>query len=263
MPQILTWRALLEIFLLALMIYPILAFLRGSRGAGIVRGVGTVLGIGVIVSLTLAQHLQLHVLNWLIENTVAVLFTALLIIFQPELRSVLMRVGQNPVFTRFFRERWDPSEQITQAVMKLSQQRIGGLIAIQRSVGLKTYTEGGVRLDAEVSAPLLLNIFEKHSPLHDGGVVIRDNRIVSAACIFPLSENPNLDPSFGTRHRAAVGISEETDALVIVVSEETGIVSVIRNGVIVRNVDEQMLRSKLRDLSSEEGFATAPVEEMG
>lgn len=263
MPQILTWRALLEIFLLSLMIYPVLAFLRGSRGAGIVRGVVIVMGIGVIVSLTLAEQMQLRVLNWLIQNAVAVLFTALLIIFQPELRGVLMRVGQNPVFTRFFRERSDPSEQITQAVMKLSRDRIGGLIAIQRSVGLKNYTEGGVRLDAEISTPLLLNIFEKHSPLHDGAVVIKDNRIVAAACIFPLSENPNLDPSFGTRHRAAVGISEETDALVIVVSEETGIISIIRDGMIIRNVDEQMLRDKLRALSSEEGFRATAAEEMG
>lgn len=258
-----SWRGPLEILILAVLIYSVLAFLRGSRGAGIVRGLGAILGVIVIVFLLLATWAELTVLTWLITNVAGVLFIALIVIFQPELRSALVRVGQNPVFTSFVEERWDANEQITRAVMAMSREHTGALIALQRSVGLKTYTDGGVRLGAEVSAELLVSIFKKNAPLHDGAVVIKGDRVVAAACLFPLSENPGLDTSLGTRHRAAVGVTEESDAVAIVVSEQTGDVSVARTGSLQRRYDEKMLRTLLRELSSEEGFAGARIEEAG
>jgi diadenylate cyclase len=259
--QILTWRALLEIALLAIFIYSVLVFLRGSRGAGILRGLAAVLAIVVIIFLTMAEYLELPVLDWLITNVLGYLVLALVIIFQPELRSALVRVGQSPVFTSFIRQRWDASEQITRAVMAMARERTGALIALQRSVGLKTFTEGGIRLDAQVSAQLLISIFRKGTPLHDGAVVIRGDRVLAAACLFPLSENPNIDVRLGTRHRAAVGVTEESDAVAVVVSEETGDISIAQEGSLMRAVDEKRLRKVLHAVSSEEGFLTAPAEE--
>jgi len=255
------WRPLIEILVLAALIYSVLAFLRGSRGAGIVRGLGAILAVVVIVFLLLATALQLHVLTWLLTNVAGVLFIALIVIFQPELRSALVRVGQSPVFTSFVEERWDANEQITKAVTAMSLERTGALIALQRSVGLKTYTDGGVGLGAEVSAELLISIFKRNAPLHDGAVVIKGDRVVAAACLFPLSENPELDAALGTRHRAAVGVTEESDAAAIVVSEQTGEISVARNGSLERRYDEKMLRKLLRELSSEEGFAGPRIED--
>ena len=262
MGQILGWRALIEIALLAVLIYPVLVFLHGTRGAGIVRGVTAVLVIVAALAVGLAGSLKLPVLDWIITNVLGYLVIALIVIFQPELRSVLVRVGQSPVFTSFVKERWDVTDQIAKAVMALARERTGALVAIQRSVGLKTYTEGGVRLDAAVSTELLMSVFKKGSPLHDGAVIIRGDRVVAAACLFPLSENPNLDTSLGTRHRAAVGLAEESDAVAIVVSEETGDVSIAQDGSLTRKVDAKTLAKLLRAISSEEGFQATPVEEL-
>ncbi len=245
--------------MLSVLIYSVVAFLRGSRGAGILRGLGTLLAIVVIVLLTMAQRLQLPVIMWLIQNVLGYLVIALIVIFQPELRSALVRVGKSPMFTHFVRARWDASAQITKAVMTMSRERTGALLALQRSVGLKMFTDDGVHLDAEVSAELLMTIFKKDTPLHDGATVIRGNRIIAAACLFPLSENPNVDTRLGTRHRAAIGVTEESDAVAIVVSEETGTISVAQNGSLTRDIDEKALRKLLDTISSEEGFQAVPV----
>jgi diadenylate cyclase len=260
MTYLFTPQAALEIALLALLIYSVIAFLRGSRGAGILRGVGAVLAIVMILVLTLAKTLDLHVIQALIGNVFNILVFALIVIFQPELRSALVRVGQSPLLTSFVKERWDASDQIARAVMTLARERTGALIALQRSVGLKSYTQGGTRLDAQVSAELIRSVFQKRSPLHDGAMVLRGDRALAAACVFPLSENPNIETSLGTRHRAAVGVTEESDAVVIVVSEETGEVSIAEGGSLSRGVDEKALRRKLHVVSSEEGFRTAPIE---
>jgi len=257
--QIFDWRALLEIPILAFLFYTVLAFLRGSRGAGILRGLSTVLGVILVISLTMAGYLNLEVLSWLIEKVVPSLVLALIVIFQPELRSALVRLGQSQVFTRFLHQAWDPSAQIMRAVHAMSQSRTGALIALQRTIGLKTYTDGGTRIDAEVSAELLMSLFNKSSPLHDGAVVIRGDRIVAAACLFPLSENPNIETGLGTRHRAAIGVTEESDAVVIVVSEQTGDISVAEKGFLKRRVDDKTLRAVLQAVSSAEGFQAAPV----
>ncbi|MFW6107595.1 MAG: diadenylate cyclase CdaA [bacterium] len=260
--QLFNWQALVEIGLLACLIYFGLSFLRGSRGAGVLRGLAAVFVIIVVIFLTLAAKLDMYVLSWLINKSAAFVVFILIVVFQPELRGALLRVGQSPLFTRFVQERWDASQQITRAVMTLSRQRTGALIAVQRSVGLKTYTEGGKRLDAEVTAELLVSIFRPGSPLHDGAVVIKGDRVVAAACLFPLSENPNIDTSLGTRHRAGIGVTEESDAVAIIVSEETGQVSVAERGHLTRNVDEKALRTLLHAVSSEEGFQTVPAKEL-
>jgi diadenylate cyclase len=253
-----TWQGLIEILLLSLLFYTVLAFLKGSRGAGIVRGVGAVLGVAVIVFLSMTNLVKgFYVLEWLLTNVLGYAVIALIVIFQPELRSALVRVGQNPLFTSFIKEGWNASSEIVEAATALAREHIGAIIAVQRNVGLKAYTDGGIQLDAEVSAELLVSIFKGHNPLHDGAVVIRGNRVVAAACLFPLSENPNLDTSLGTRHRAALGLSEESDAIVVVVSEETGDISIAERGSLMRKVDEKLLRATLRDISSTEGFETA------
>jgi len=263
--QLFSYRALLvllELGVLALLIYSVLAFLRGTRGAGILRGLGAVLGIVAGIVLILAKGLDLHVLDWLVKEVLGFVVIALIVIFQPELRSALVRVGQSPLFTSFVQQRWDASEQIAKAVTAMARDRTGALVALQRTVGLRTYTEGGVRIGAEVSAELLMTLFRRESPLHDGAVVIRADRILAAACLFPLSENPNIETGLGTRHRAAVGVTEESDAVAIVVSEQTGAVSIAQNGTLTRNVDEKTLRRVLHAVSSEEGFQAAPVKEL-
>ncbi len=257
------WQIVLEVFLLACLFYFVLSFLKGSRGAGVLRGLAIVFLIVVVIFLTLAATLDMYVLSWLINRGATFVAFLLIVIFQPELRGALLRVGQNPLFTPFFRESWDASHQITQAVMAMARERIGALIAVQRSVGLKTFTEGGKRLDAEVTAELLISIFRPGSPLHDGAVVIKGDRVIAAACLFPLSENPNIDTSLGTRHRAGMGVTEESDAIAIIVSEETGQVSVAQNGRLTRNVEEKTLRQLLHAVSSEEGFQAVPAKEAG
>jgi diadenylate cyclase len=257
------WKALIEILVLSVLFYTVLAFLKGSRGAGIVRGVGAVLGVVVIVFLGMTNLVEgFYVLEWLLTNVLGYAVIALIVIFQPELRSALVRVGQSPFFTSLVKETWDASSEIAKAATAMSRERIGAIIAVQRQVGLKAYTEGGVRLDAEVSAELLVSIFKGHTPLHDGAVVVRGSRVVAAACLFPLSENPNLDTNLGTRHRAALGISEESDAAVVVVSEETGDISIAERGSLARKVDEQTLRATLRDISSTEGFENTAAKEL-
>lgn len=252
--QLLTWEgvveALIEITLLSAMIYLVLSFLQGTRGAGILRGLIAVFLITVVISIALTETWKLTVLNWLVQNVIGFLVIALVIIFQPELRNALLRVGQSPVFTHYVRERWDPSGQIVRAVAAMSRERTGALIAVERTVGLKSYLEGATPLDAQVSAELLQTIFKRGSPLHDGAVIIRGGRVLAAACLFPLSENPNLDSVLGTRHRAAVGVTEESDAMAIVVSEETGDISVAQNGTLTRQIDERTLARLLRSASS-------------
>jgi len=256
------WRPLIEILVLAALIYAMLAFLRGSRGMGIVRGLTAILAVVMIVVLVLAQTFDLHVLTELVRAIAGVLFIALVVIFQPELRSALVRVGQSSFMPNFVEERWDATEQITKAAMRMSRERTGALIALQRTVGLRGYTDAAIHLGAEVSAELLISIFNKTGPLHDGAVVIKGDRIVAAACLFPLSEKPDLDSSLGTRHRAAVGVTEDSDAVAIVVSEQTGEISVARSGVLERPIDEKALRRILRELSTEEGFQAAPAKDL-
>ena len=234
-----------EIIILWIVFYRILVFFEGTRAFQVLRGI-TYLLIAFLVS----QILGLDTLNWLLTKFFAISIIALLIIFQQELRIGLARLGQQHLFNVDLveSELLDLIDEIAEVVFKLSRQNIGCLIAIERETKLKIYIESGVEIDSKFSSELLQSIFAPQSPLHDGGIVVRGGRIVAASCLFPLSENPNFTKLVGTRHRAALGISEQTDSVVVMVSEETGEVSIAIDGRFIKISDEEKLSSILKDL---------------
>ena len=242
------WRAGIEILVLAVVIYAVLKFLRGSRGAGILKGLGVVAVFGLIGVLFLARFLELNVIGTLAAEAVGIFSFALLVIFQPEVRRALVRLGQSPLFGFFARSHKEVTNQIVDAVTTMSREKIGALVAIEREVGLRSYAEGGVRLDAEVSSSLLVTLFQPKTPLHDGAVIIQGDRVVAAGCLFPLTENVDVGSGLGTRHRAAIGVTEDSDALAIVVSEESGNVAIALKGQMTRDLDPEGLRMILRSL---------------
>src|SRR5580658_774042 len=234
------WRPLLEITILAVGIYFSFKFVRGTRGAPVVSG-----SVQKKLSLTvLAYFLRLEVLSWLIRSFVAFGAVAILIIFQPELRRILAELGTHPLFATSHEQR-ENIEVIIQTVERLSEVRIGALIAIEQSINLQEATESGVPVQCEATPEMLEAIFFPNNAIHDGGVIIKGDRIALAACIFPLTQRQDLNASLGTRHRAAIGLSEETDAVVVVVSEETGSISHAYKGQLVRGVTAEQLRAFL------------------
>ena len=214
------WRAAVEVALLAVAIYYVLMFLRGTRAAPVVIGFVVLL----LLLFTLAAVLNLEVLGWLLGAGTAFIAIAALIIFQPEIRRLLARVGDLPLFASAA-ERREDLEVIVQTAERLAEVRIGALIAIELSINLQEVVEIGIPVDCEATPEMLETIFFPNNAIHDGGVVIRGDRIAYAACIFPLTQRSDLQKSLGTRHRAAIGLTEETDAVVVVVSEETGAIS--------------------------------------
>jgi diadenylate cyclase len=242
------WRAGLEIVILTVVFYSVLKFLRGTRGAGILKGLGVVVALGLIGVLFLSRFLELNVIAAIASEAVAIFSFALLVIFQPEVRRALVRLGQSPLFGVFARSHKEVTNQIVDAATTLSREQVGALIAIEREVGLRSYAEGGVRLDAEVSASLLVTLFHPNTPLHDGAVIVQGDRVIAAGCLFPLTENVDVGSGLGTRHRAAIGVTEDSDALAIVVSEETGSISIAVKGQMTRDLDPEGLRMILRSL---------------
>lgn len=234
---------LFQILVLAAGYYYIFLFLRGTRGAQVLVGLAFLLAI--LIGLT--QLFSLDALNWILRRISVFFGLALLIIFQPEIRRALAELGRQPLFTAAKQKR-EVVESIVEAVMSLAEHRIGALVAVERDTTASAILETGVRLDAAVTPELLASIFYPHTPLHDGGVVIRGGRIVAAGCVFPLSQKTELHRELGTRHRAALGLSEETDAVVVVVSEETGAISVSYQGRLSRGLDEERLRRFLSGL---------------
>ncbi|MFP4176238.1 MAG: diadenylate cyclase CdaA [Planctomycetota bacterium] len=247
----LLFTAAFEVFIIFLLIYVFLRVLQGTRGVGILRGL-TVFIAGIMVLTVLVSHwLPLETVNWLLTRLAPVLGVPVFILFQPEIRRALIRLGQNPVFSMFFRPHQSVTDELVAATFSLSRDKIGGLIAIERQVGLRSYVERGVRLDAEITAELIKTIFWPGTPLHDGAIVISNQRISAAGCLFPLTDNPRFSSDLGTRHRAGIGISEESDAIVIIVSEQTGRVSLAVNGAIQQDLDESALRRALEDIATE------------
>lgn len=235
-----SWRPALEVIILAVGIYYAFLYLRGTRGAPIVTGF-----LAVLLALTLTTRiLDLQVLNALLSQFFAVLAVAIVIIFQPEIRRMLAEVGNLPLFNNA-REQRENLEIIVETVDRLAPVRIGALMAIEQSIHLTDVVESGVRVDCEATPEMLETIFFPNNAIHDGGVIIRGDRILQAACIFPLTQRQDLDKSLGTRHRAAIGLSEETDAIVVAVSEETGHISYAHRGQFVRNVTVEQLRAFL------------------
>jgi len=232
------------------MYYLVLRFVRGSRGAGILKGLGLVVVVGLIGVLFLARFLHLQVLGGIAGEVVALFGFALLVIFQPELRRALVRLGQSPLFGLMARSQKEVTDHVVEAVTTMSRGRIGALIAIERDVSLRGYMEGGVRLDAEVTSALLVTIFNPASPLHDGAVILQGDRVVAAGCLFPLTENVEAGSGLGTRHRAAIGITEDSDAVAVAVSEETGAISLAVKGKLSSGLDPENLRTILRGLTA-------------
>lgn len=238
------WRDGIEILVLATCIYQIYRAIRATRGAQILIGLGTVL----IVLAMASTVFKFEVIRWILTRAAAVLALALIIIFQPELRSGLAKLGSNRLFQLYGRRRIDFLERLGDAVLNLSKKRVGALFAIQREISLKEQLETGVILDAYFSPELAYSVFYPKSPLHDGGMIITDERVAGAACVFPVTEREVADRSTGLRHRAAIGLTERTDAVCVVVSEETGSISISENGELQRNLSEEEFREKLSSI---------------
>src|SRR3989441_1987322 len=237
------WRDVLEILILTVGIYYMFRFVRGTRGAPVVTGFLVVLLAFVLVSFLL----NLEELKYLLGAFSAAFVVAVLVIFQPELRRMLAELGNFPLFQTSHEQR-ENIEVIIQTVERLADVRIGALMAIEQSIQLQESVESGISIDCVATPEMLETIFFPNNAIHDGGVIIKGDRIAYAACIFPLTRRQDLNKSLGTRHRAAIGLSEETDAVVVVVSEETGSISYAYNGLLVRGVTLEELRAFLSSI---------------
>ncbi|HEX5051338.1 MAG TPA: diadenylate cyclase CdaA [Planctomycetota bacterium] len=235
----------IEVTVFALLIYIVLRFLSETRGSGVVRGLAMLLIVGVSAFVILIKTLNLARLEWLFNAAAPSVVLGFVIVFHPEIRRAIVHIGEAPIFGRFFRPDTRIVPRLLRAVARMSKERIGALIAIEREASLSNVAENGINIDAELNSYLLESIFFPKSALHDGGVVVRDDRIVSASCLFPLSQNPDVDKRLGTRHRAALGLSEETDALVLVVSEETGKISTASGGKLNFDLTLEQLEQQL------------------
>ena len=242
------WVILIELLLIGTVVFCVLRFLQRTRGARLMRGVGVVVVASFVVVRMLAERFHWERIEFLYQYFVVAVFLVTLVVFQPELRRGLMRIGENLWLTGLYRKSDQLIELLVQSASALSKKRIGAIIAIERLSGLAAIVETGVALDAKLSAELLNTIFWPGSALHDMGVIVRQGRVVAAGCQFPLAETIDLERGLGSRHRAALGLSEESDAIVVVVSEETGIISVAHDGRLLRTLTPESLRDILYDL---------------
>ncbi len=238
------WRDLADILLVAVVIYNLLLLIRGTRAVQILIGI-----LFVGSSYYLARMAQLNTLETILEKSLIVLPFAILVLFQHEIRRALANFGRNPFWRRAgTAEEAASFQDVVLATTTLASRRIGALIVFERLDGLRDFVENGVRLNADVSFDLLISIFTPGTPLHDGAAIVREGRLAAAACFLPLTQNAELSKEFGTRHRAALGISEETDAVAVVVSEETGVISVAFDGQMNTDLDAKTLRNTLYKL---------------
>jgi len=235
----------IDILLIAFVIYRIMDLIRGTRAVQMLIGLAVVF-LGFVSS----QYFELYTLNWILDNFLSSILLVIVVIFQDDIRRALTQVGSRPFLGREPGIQQEELEEIVRAAVTLTSKKIGALIAFQRDVGLNQYIEVGTRLDARVSKELITSIFIPSSPIHDGALIIHGARIIAAGCFLPLTTNPHVSKTLGTRHRAAIGLTEETDAVVIVISEEEGAISLVREGRITRDVDAGTLRSTLQKLLS-------------
>lgn len=234
----------LDIAIVLFIFYRLYLAIRGTRAVQLLKG----LAVLVVISL-ISQFVGLSVTGWLLNQTLTVGLVALPIIFYPELRRALEHIGRGSIFTKSSLlapgERSHAIDELLRAVTALADRRVGALVVWEQEIGLKDWSESGVNIDAVLTAELLLNIFEPNTPLHDGAVILRGDRVRAASCFLPLSESPELKVDLGTRHRAGLGISEQSDAVSIIVSEETGAISLAHEGKLTRYLDEKSLREWL------------------
>jgi diadenylate cyclase len=238
------WRDGIEILILAVGIYQIYRAFRATRGARILVGFAVVL----VALVLLSQVFRFEVIRWIITRTALLLAIAAAVIFQPELRNALAKLGSSRLFQFSKKRQVAFLETFAEAVINLSRTRVGALFAIERSISLRPHLETGVKLDAEFTTELAQTVFHPKTPLHDGGVIIAQDRLAGAGCVFPVSQTELGDRSLGLRHRAGIGISEETDCVAVVVSEETGAISICIDGTLQRNLDEEAFRDMLDEI---------------
>jgi diadenylate cyclase len=241
-------RSMVDILIVAYVIYKLLVIIRGTRAVSLLKGIAV-----IFIATMVSDLLKLRTVNWLLQKTITVLFVGLPIVFLPELRRALEQIGRGGIFTGplGLLEKEDTMilvSDITRAATVMARDKIGALIVVERDSGIAELMETGTKIDAVVSTELLINIFMPNSPLHDGATIIRGSRIMAAGCYLPLSENPNISKTLGTRHRAALGLSEQSDAVCIVASEETGVISIASNGKLMRYLDESALKERLIEL---------------
>lgn len=254
------WKSGIEILILAIAIYQIFRAFRATRGARILVGL-----VAVLVAITLLLRIfEFEVISWLVTRTAFLLVIALPIIFQPELRNALAKLGSSRLFSFSNKSQLDFLEIFEDSVVALSKKRIGALFAIERDISLKPYEETGVMLNSDFSPELSMTVFFPKTPLHDGGMVISDKKVTAAACVFPVSQRELSDRSIGLRHRAAIGVSEESDCVAVIVSEETGSISICIDGILERNLGEEKFRARMaeiflaKDDNHEEGVSKEP-----
>ncbi len=246
----LTPLAGLDILLVTLIIYGLLMLIRGTQADQVVRG-GLIL---LLTSAIVGSVFKLTIFNWLLQSTIPALLIAIPVIFQPELRRALEQLGRTgniinyPLHLHITTSVEKLAEELSRACVLLTERGYGGLVVLERTTGLEDFIQTGTRIDGTVTAELLLQIFYRGSPLHDGAVIIRGDRIVAARCLLPLTDDAELDPELGTRHRAALGVTENTDAICVVVSEETGAISLANHGHLVRHLNDQKLKLLLTAL---------------
>ena len=239
------WWDIADIAVVSILIYELLMLIRGTRAVQMALGGAVILGL-----FYLSGWSHLETLNFLIRNFAGYVVSAVIVLFQADIRRALAHLGRAPFF-RYFAKAESAEESIEELIVAsglLAAKRIGAIIAIERQVGLRNYIEGGIPLDALLTYDLLLSIFQPSSPLHDGAVIVQTDRVAAAACFLPLTVNPKLSKELGSRHRAAIGLTEESDAVAIVVSEETGSISVVVDGQIERGFDADALRLRLQSL---------------
>jgi diadenylate cyclase len=240
-----TWWDLLDVTLVSILIYELLLLIRGTRAMQMALSGGFLIALFFI-----SQWLDLETVNWVIRNLATYMVFAIIVLFQADIRRALAHFGRAQFFKYFERSSSDDEtvEELVVAATTLAARRVGAIIVIERQIGLRNYIEGGIPLDATVTYDLLTSIFQPNSPLHDGAVIVQGNRIAAAACFLPLSVNPRVSRELGTRHRAALGLTEENDAVALVVSEESGAISLAIGGELERGVEAAMLRRRLESL---------------
>jgi diadenylate cyclase len=232
---------LLDILVVSLIIYQLLALMKGTRAAQMVTGL-----VLIFVVAFIAFWFQLEGLSWLFSNLATIGFIVLVIVFQPELRSALAHMGHSRIFQYLIKfEERKSIDEITRAAIRLSELRYGGLIVIERGVGLRNFIESGKIMNAQISWELITTLFTPYTPLHDGAIIVTGDILAAAACTLPLSQNPDYRKLFGMRHKAAIGVTEDSDAVAVAVSEETGHISIAANGQLHRDIDRSELKQKL------------------
>jgi diadenylate cyclase len=257
--QLYGWpQVLIELTLIGAFVYVVLRFLRGTRGARMIKGVGFVLVVLYLVVRLIGAELKLDRINYLYGRFLLFASFAVVVVFQPEIRRALMRLGETRLFRSLTAQLNDDVEALVEAATFLARRKIGALIAIEREVGLGGIAETGTRINADLSAALLNTIFWPNSPLHDLGVIVSGGRVMYAGVQFPLAEVGDLDRELGSRHRAAVGMSQESDAIVVVVSEQTGDISIADRGRLLRKLNAEQLRSILVRLLGREETTSGP-----